>query len=69
MGDSGLTPVDDPGKLLLGDRLTGVPGGTVLPAMQGTRPLLVELQALVTPMASRPIEAGGGGPRRRPIWS
>ncbi len=48
MGDQGLNRVDDPGRLLLGDRLTGVPGGIVLPAMQGRRTLLVELQALVT---------------------
>jgi DNA repair protein RadA/Sms len=50
MGDQGLNRVDDPGRLLLGDRLTGVPGGVVLPAMQGRRTLVVELQALVTPM-------------------
>lgn len=50
MGDQGLNTVDDPGRLLLGDRLTGVPGGVVLPAMQGRRTLLVELQALVVPM-------------------
>jgi DNA repair protein RadA/Sms len=49
MGDQGLKPVADPGKLLLGDRLVGVPGGVVLPAMQGRRTLVVELQALVTP--------------------
>jgi len=61
MGDAGLSPVDDPGRLLLGDRLTGVPGGIVLPAMQGTRPLLVELQALVTPMAlNQPKRAAVG---------
>ena len=50
MGDNGLNPVDDPGRLLLGDRLVGVPGGVVLPAVQGRRTLLVELQALVIPM-------------------
>jgi DNA repair protein RadA/Sms len=48
MGDHGLRTVDDPGRLLLGDRMHGVPGGIVLPAMQGRRPLVVELQALVT---------------------
>ena len=47
MGDHGLRTVDDPGRLLLGDRMTGVAGGIVLPAMQGRRPLVVELQALV----------------------
>ncbi len=51
MGDQGLNRVDDPGRLLLGDRLTGVPGGIVLPALQGRRTLMVELQALVAPMA------------------
>jgi DNA repair protein RadA/Sms len=50
MGDHGLNTVDDPGRLLLGDRLTGVPGGVVLPAVQGRRTLMVELQALVTAM-------------------
>jgi DNA repair protein RadA/Sms len=50
MGDQGLNRVDDPGRLLLGDRLTGVPGGVVLPAVQGRRTLVVELQALVTAM-------------------
>jgi DNA repair protein RadA/Sms len=51
MGDQGLAAVADPGRLLLGDRLTGVPGGIVLPAIEGRRTLVVELQALVTPMA------------------
>ena len=51
MGDQGLNRVDDPGRLLLGDRLTGVPGGVVLPALQGRRTLVVELQALVTAQA------------------
>ena len=50
MGDQGLNRVDDPGRLLLGDRLTGVAGGVVLPAVQGRRTLMVELQALVTEM-------------------
>lgn len=50
MTEHGLSAVDDPGRLLLGDRLQGVAGGIVLPAMQGRRTLLVELQALVTPM-------------------
>ncbi len=52
MADHGLNRVDDPGRLLLGDRRPGVAGGSVLPAMQGRRTLLVELQALVTPMGA-----------------
>jgi DNA repair protein RadA/Sms len=68
MGDQGLNRVDDPGRLLLGDRLTGVPGGVVLPALQGRRgrrTLVVELQALVTPMgqaqAKRSVVGLDGG--------
>lgn len=49
MGESGLRGIADPSLLLLGDRQRGVPGGVVLPAMEGQRPLLVELQALVVP--------------------
>jgi DNA repair protein RadA/Sms len=51
MGDAGLTGVPDPSGLLLGDRRAGGPGSVVVPAMEGRRPLLVEVQALVTPSA------------------
>jgi len=54
MSEAGLTAVADPARLLLGDRPAGVPGGIVLPVMQGRRTLPVELQALVTPMAQAP---------------
>jgi DNA repair protein RadA/Sms len=47
MGEEGLTGVPDPSGLFLGDRTTGVPGSIVVPAMEGHRPLLVEVQALV----------------------
>ncbi len=46
MLDSGLAAVTDPYRLLLGDRRPGAPGSAVLPAMQGQRALLVEVQAL-----------------------
>ena len=39
----------DPSGLFLGDRREGVPGSVVVPALDGQRPLLVEVQALVTP--------------------
>ena len=53
--------MDDPGRLLLGDRPVGVPGGVALPAVQGRRTLLVELQALVSPMAqSQPKRSAVG---------
>ncbi len=49
MRDDGLRPVPDPGPLMLGDRMAGVPGSLVTPVLQGRRPLLVEVQALIGP--------------------
>lgn len=49
MGEDGLAGVPDAAGLFLGDRSDGVPGSVVVPAMEGQRPLLVELQALVAP--------------------
>jgi DNA repair protein RadA/Sms len=51
MADDGLRGVPDPSGLFLGDRREGVPGSVVVPALEGHRPLLVELQALVAPSA------------------
>jgi DNA repair protein RadA/Sms len=51
MRDDGLCAVPDPGPLMLGDRMTGIPGSAVVPVLQGRRPLLVEVQALVGPGA------------------
>ncbi|MBW3615138.1 MAG: DNA repair protein RadA [Actinobacteria bacterium] len=48
MAGCGLVGVPDPSRLLLGDRTTGVAGSTVVPTMEGQRPLLVEVQALVS---------------------
>jgi DNA repair protein RadA/Sms len=48
MGEKGLDEVSDPSKLFLSDRLVGVPGSIVFPSIEGTRPILVEAQALVT---------------------
>ena len=47
MGERGLIGVADPSGLFLADRHVGAPGSVVLPAMEGHRPLLVEVQALV----------------------
>lgn len=60
MGESGLAAVSDPHRLLLGDRRPGQPGSSVLPALEGRRSLLVEVQALVTDAGSRSY-----GPRRQ----
>ncbi len=47
MTDDGLVDVPDPGGLFLSDRQAQAPGSVVVPTMEGHRPLLVELQALV----------------------
>ena len=47
MSETGLTSVPDPSSLFLGDRLEGAPGSAVTVPIEGQRPLLVEVQALV----------------------
>ena len=49
MTDAGLVGVDDPSGLLLSDRKSGAPGSVVVPAIEGRRSLVVEIQALVVP--------------------
>mgnify|MGYP000961115660 CR=1 FL=1 len=48
MSEMGLISIDDPSEMLLGQR-NDSPGSVLSCAMEGTRPLLVEIQALVTP--------------------
>ncbi|MCZ8517230.1 DNA repair protein RadA [Paenibacillus filicis] len=48
MRESGLTEVSNPSELFLSERPLGVSGSTVVASMEGTRPVLVELQALVS---------------------
>jgi DNA repair protein RadA/Sms len=57
MTGGGLVEVADGGGLFLGDRRQGAPGSVVFAAMEGRRPLLVEIQALVAFCAA-------GAPRR-----
>ncbi len=47
MGEGGLASVDDPSEMFLADRRPGVPGSVIVPTMEGRRPMLVEVQALV----------------------
>lgn len=47
MGEQGLNGVADPSSLFLGDRLLGAPGSAVTVTLEGHRPMLVEVQALV----------------------
>ncbi|HVA75302.1 MAG TPA: DNA repair protein RadA [Acidimicrobiales bacterium] len=57
MTATGLEGVADPGSLFLADRRPGTPGSVVFPAMEGHRPLLVEIQALV-------VKTNAPSPRR-----
>ncbi|PZO91182.1 MAG: DNA repair protein RadA [Sphingomonas sanxanigenens] len=58
MAESGLEEVANPSTLFLTDRGESVTGAVVFPALEGTRPVLVEIQALTVRLAS------GATPRR-----
>jgi DNA repair protein RadA/Sms len=58
MAESGLREVADPGRAFLAEHADPAPGSVVAATLEGTRPLLVEVQALVAP-------AGYGTPARR----
>jgi len=60
MTGSGLGEVANPSALFLGERTAATPGAAVFAGMEGTRPLLVEIQALVAPSSL-------GTPRRAVI--
>ncbi|BAS46972.1 DNA repair protein RadA [Staphylococcus schleiferi] len=49
MKQSGLKSVLNPSEMFLEERSTNVPGSTIVATMEGTRPLLIEVQSLVTP--------------------
>lgn len=57
MRGNGLAEVPNPSALFMGEHSSQTPGSSVAVLMEGTRPLLVEIQALVTP--------GTFGPPRR----
>lgn len=57
MTEAGLVAVENPSELFLGDRLASASGSAVTALMEGTRPLLVEIQALAA-------KAGFGTPQR-----
>ena len=48
MMESGLNEVDNPSQLFLSEKPENVPGSVVTVSLEGTRPLLVEIQALVS---------------------
>ncbi|MCX8002899.1 MAG: DNA repair protein RadA [Anoxybacillus mongoliensis] len=49
MKEMGLTEVKNPSEIFLEERSKGAAGSTVVASMEGTRPVLVEIQALVSP--------------------
>ena len=49
MTDKGMIGIENPSKLFLAQRQKNVPGSVIVATMEGTRPVLVEVQALVTP--------------------
>jgi DNA repair protein RadA/Sms len=57
MTDAGLKEVANPSLLFIGDRSASAPGAAIFAGIEGTRPLLVEVQALVS-------ETSFGMPRR-----
>jgi DNA repair protein RadA/Sms len=57
MGEAGMAEVADPARAFLAEHDGPAPGSVVAPTLEGSRPLLVEVQALVAP-------GPGGTPRR-----
>jgi len=57
MSERGLDPVSNPSELFLGDRAAHASGSAVAAVLEGSRPLLVEIQALAA-------KAGFGTPQR-----
>ncbi len=57
MTETGLNEVPNPSAMLLSGRMSNVSGGCITCIMEGTRPILAEVQGLATP-------SGFGNPRR-----
>lgn len=57
MKEQGLEEVENPSEIFLEERSQGASGSTVVASMEGTRPVLVEIQALISPTSF-------GNPRR-----
>lgn len=61
MSDAGLNEVSNPSALFLQDRVKNVPGSVVTVILEGTRPMLVEIQALtVATQFAMPRRIGNG---------
>lgn len=57
MKEEGLTEVLNPSEMFLEERSQGAAGSTIVASMEGTRPVLVEIQSLISPTSF-------GNPRR-----
>ena len=57
MDETGLKEVTNPSEMFLAERSVNIAGTTIYPSLEGTRPILVEVQALVT-------NANYGNPQR-----
>jgi DNA repair protein RadA/Sms len=55
MGEAGLEEVPDPSSALLSQATTSSPGTAIVVALEGTRPLLIEIQSLVNPKSDSTI--------------
>ncbi len=51
MGDEGLTEIEKPSEMLLSQRPKGVPGNCPVCVIEGSRPIIAEVQCLATPTA------------------
>ncbi len=66
MADTGMLPVPDPSKVMVGERDLAVAGTVLFPTVDGRRSLLVEVQALVVPTANpQPRRSAKGLPVAR----
>ena len=59
MGERGMSEVANPSEAFLAGRMVNAPGSAIAVTMEGTRPLLVEIQGLTSPTSF-------GNPRRTP---
>jgi len=57
MRENGMAEVENPSEMLLSERAKNVPGSCVIPAIEGSRPMLVDVQALA-------LQTAYGTPRR-----
>lgn len=60
MAEKGLVEVSNPSEIFLAERMINAPGSAIVVTMEGTRPILVEIQGLTNSTAF-------GNPRRTPI--